>query len=85
MGRPASTNRDVIDCVDSVSRLLFFDNKTDRDSYRVDPVHLKFVEECSALWTKVIVYDSIERIIGLIIKYFSAASIDTVCNSIDLF
>jgi hypothetical protein len=60
MGQPAPTNRDVIDRSYSISRLLFFDNKADQDGYHIDPIHLKFVEECSSLWTKVIVYDSID-------------------------
>ena len=60
MGQPAPTNRDVIDRSYSISWLLFFDSKADQDSYQSDPVHLKFVEECSSLWAKVIVYDSID-------------------------
>jgi hypothetical protein len=60
MGQPAPTNRDVIDRSYSISWLLFFDSKADQDSYQTDPIHLKFVEECSSLWTKVIVYDSID-------------------------
>ena len=60
IGQPAGTNRDVIERTYSISWLLFFDNATDQDSYQTDPIHLKFVEECSSLWTKVIVYDSID-------------------------
>ena len=60
IGQPAATRRDVIDSSYDVSWLLFFDNATDQDSYQTDPVHLKFVEECSSLWTKVVVYDSID-------------------------
>ena len=59
IGKPADTNREVIDRSYAVSWLALFDNKTDQDSYQTDPIHLKFVEECSALWTKVIVYDSV--------------------------
>ncbi len=59
IGKPAATNRDVIENTYSVSWLLFFNNKGDQDSYQVDPVHLKFVEDCSHLWNKVVVYDSI--------------------------
>lgn len=59
IGKPADTNRDVIDRSYSVSWLLFFNNKADQDSYQVDPVHLKFVEECKHLWKKVVVYDSV--------------------------
>lgn len=60
IGVPAATNREVIDSSYSVSWLLFFKNKADQDSYQVDPIHLKFVEECSHLWEKVIVYDTEE-------------------------
>jgi hypothetical protein len=60
IGKPAATNREVIDSSYAVSWLLFFDTKADQDSYQTDPVHLKFVEECSSLWAKVIVYDSVD-------------------------
>ena len=60
IGQPAATRREVIDSSYDVSWLLFFDNAADQDSYQTDPIHLKFVEECSSLWTKVVVYDSID-------------------------
>ena len=60
IGVPAPTKRDVIDTSYAVSWLLVFDNSADQESYQKDPVHLKFIEECSALWEKVIVYDSVE-------------------------
>lgn len=60
IGKPASTNRDVIDISYAISWLVLFDNKEDQDSYQTDPIHLKFVEECSSLWEKVIVYDSVD-------------------------
>jgi len=60
IGQPAATNRDVIDRSYSISWCLFFDNPADQDSYQTDPIHLKFVEECSSLWSKVIVYDSVD-------------------------
>ena len=60
IGKPADTNRDVIDRSYSVSWMLLFKNKADQDSYQVDPIHLKFVEECASLWTKVVVYDSVD-------------------------
>lgn len=60
IGQPASTNRDVIDSSYAVSWLVLFDDKAAQDSYQTDPIHLKFVEECSALWSKVIVYDSVD-------------------------
>jgi hypothetical protein len=60
IGKPAATKRDVIDTGYAVSWLVLFDNKADQDSYQTDPIHLKFVEECSSLWEKVIVYDSVD-------------------------
>lgn len=60
IGQPAATRREVIDSSYDVSWLLFFETAADQDSYQTDPVHLKFVEECSSLWTKVVVYDSID-------------------------
>jgi hypothetical protein len=59
IGKPASTRREVIDSSFSVSWLVLFNNKEDQDSYQNDPIHLKFVEECSQFWRKVLVYDTI--------------------------
>lgn len=60
IGKPASTSRDVIDGSYSISWFTLFDTAADQDSYQVDPIHKKFVEECSHLWSKVIVYDTID-------------------------
>jgi Stress responsive A/B Barrel Domain len=60
IGKPADTNRDVIDRSYAVSWLLLFKNKEDQDKYQVDPIHLKFVEQYSHLWSKVTVYDSVD-------------------------
>jgi hypothetical protein len=59
IGKPASTSREVIDSSYAVSWLLFFKTKEDQDLYQTDPIHLKFIEECSQVWSKVTVYDSI--------------------------
>ncbi len=59
MGKPAATRRDVIESGYSVSWLLLFKHKEDQDSYQVDPIHLKFVDECAHLWRKVVVYDTV--------------------------
>lgn len=58
IGRPAATNREVIDRSYSVSWCLFFQNKADQDSYQEDPLHKQFVATCSSLWSRVVVYDS---------------------------
>lgn len=59
IGIPADTHRDVIDSSYSISWLVFLKNGKDQASYQVDPIHLKFVEDYSHLWTKVIVYDTV--------------------------
>lgn len=60
IGKPAGTNRDVIDSSYAVSWLLLFNNRADQDSYQTDPIHLKFIDECKHLWKKVVVYDSVD-------------------------
>ncbi len=60
IGSPADTDRDVIDNTYSFSLILTFESKNDQDLYQEHPVHKKFVENASSLWTKVQVYDSLE-------------------------
>jgi Stress responsive A/B Barrel Domain len=60
IGVPATTNRDVIDRSYSVSWMLMFDNLEDEEVYQHHPLHKKFVADCSHLWSKVIVYDSVD-------------------------
>ncbi len=60
IGKPASTPRDVVDNSYGVSWLTTFKSAADQDAYQVDPDHLKFIETCSHLWSKVIVYDSVD-------------------------
>lgn len=60
IGRPAATDRPVIEKSYAVSWLLFFDGPESQDAYQRDPVHLHFVDTCSHLWEKVVIYDSID-------------------------
>ncbi|MFN3378885.1 Dabb family protein [Runella zeae] len=60
IGLPASTNRSVIERSYAVSWLCFFDNLEEEEIYQKHPIHLKFVEDYSHLWEKVIVYDSVQ-------------------------
>ncbi|PJJ84836.1 Dabb family protein [Mucilaginibacter auburnensis] len=61
VGVVASTEkRDVVDNSWSVSEIMFFNSLADQAAYQAHPIHLKFVEECSGLWEKVVVYDAIE-------------------------
>jgi hypothetical protein len=60
VGVPASTEkRDVVENSYSASELLYFDSVEGQDAYQVHPLHQKFVAECSPLWSKVVVFDSI--------------------------
>ncbi len=60
VGVPASTEkRAVVDNSFSASELLMFDSVEDQNAYQVHPIHQKFVEDCSQLWSKVVVYDSV--------------------------
>lgn len=59
IGKPADTNRDVIDNTYHYSFLAGFKDKKGHDVYQDHPVHDKFRNEYSHLWTKVLVYDSV--------------------------
>ena len=59
IGIPASTKpRPVVETTYSVSELLFFDDLAGQAEYQEHPIHKKFIECCSHLWEKVVVYDS---------------------------
>ena len=60
VGVPASTEkREVVDNSYSASEMLFFDDLAGQKAYQDHPVHKKFVEDCSHLWERVVVYDAI--------------------------
>lgn len=60
VGVPASTEkRDVVETSYSASELLMFDDVEGQNAYQVHPIHQKFVQDCSSLWSKVVVYDSV--------------------------
>ncbi|MEP7259397.1 MAG: Dabb family protein [Flavitalea sp.] len=60
IGKPADTNRDVVENSYAVSWMLVFGSKEDEEGYQVDPLHLEFVAACKHLWKRVVVYDSID-------------------------
>lgn len=60
IGEPAGTSRDVIERSYSISWMLIFDNLEEEESYQPHPLHKKFIEECSHLWNKVVVHDSVD-------------------------
>ncbi|MFT4033073.1 MAG: Dabb family protein [Siphonobacter sp.] len=58
VGKPASTNRPVIDRSYDYCLLLVFKDLAAHDAYQIDPIHLKFVETCNQYWDRVLIYDS---------------------------
>ncbi len=61
IGLPAPTDREVIDNTYSISWLNIFETSEDHDAYQIHPKHLKFISDCSSLWGKVKVYDSLQH------------------------
>lgn len=59
IGFPANTQRDVVDNSYDVSWMVFFNNAEEQNAYQDDPIHLQFVQECSHLWKKVVVFDCV--------------------------
>lgn len=58
IGTPASTEkREVVDNSWQVSELMYFRSLEDQAAYQEHPIHKAFVQQYSALWKKVQVYD----------------------------
>lgn len=60
IGQSATTDREVIENSYAISWFATFADRASQDAYQSDPIHLEFVKNCSHLWDKVIVYDSID-------------------------
>lgn len=58
IGKPADTERPVIDNTYDYSLTCIFENKADHDAYQVDPVHLEFIDKHAKDWARVVVYDA---------------------------
>jgi hypothetical protein len=58
VGRPAATNRPVIDRTYTFALTLVFDNAEGEAAYQVHPAHLRFVQECASMWIRVSIFDS---------------------------
>ena len=57
VGKPASTNRDVIDSSYDFGVSLCFKNLDSHNRYQVGDVHQEFLKQCQDLWERVQVYD----------------------------
>ncbi len=61
LGTPAkTTKRDVIDNSYAISLYTRFNDIAGHDVYQEHPIHKKFIEGYSHLWSKVQVYDSMD-------------------------
>jgi hypothetical protein len=58
VGKPAATERDVVDNTYTYSLVLTFESRKEYDIYAEHPLHLSFIENASELWNRVQVYDS---------------------------
>ena len=58
VGFPAGTQRDVVDNSYGVALLVEFADEPAHDVYQDHPDHLRFIAECSSLWSRVQVYDA---------------------------
>jgi hypothetical protein len=57
VGKPADTQREVVDSSYSYALIVEFKDKDGHDAYQVDPVHDAF-RDCSHCWEKVQIYDA---------------------------
>lgn len=60
-GKPASTDRPIIERGYSYGLILVFRDQEAQDAYQVDPVHDRFRENCSPLWTRVTIFDTVQE------------------------
>ncbi|MDB5103406.1 MAG: Stress responsive alpha-beta barrel protein [Fibrobacteres bacterium] len=59
LGKPADTDRPVIDRSYSYALVVVMKDMAAHDGYQVHPIHDIFREKCSMLWNKVQIYDSL--------------------------
>ena len=56
-GKPANTPRDAVDNSYHYALTVLFNDRESHDVYQEDEQHLKFIEQCSFMWSTVKVYD----------------------------
>ena len=57
LGRPAGTDRPVIDRAYSYGLVIRFLDRDAHDAYQADPVHDAFRNGCGTLWSQVRIFD----------------------------
>jgi len=61
-GRPAGTDRDVVDNSYQLLTSLLFRDKAAQDAWQTDPVHDTFRETFGPSFERVVVYDNLEAV-----------------------
>jgi len=56
-GKPAHTNRAVVDNAYSYGLILIFKDTADHDLYQADPIHQVFLDKNAKKWDRVLVFD----------------------------
>jgi hypothetical protein len=56
-GKPANTNRAVVDNAYSYGLILIFKDIADHDLYQADPIHQVFIDKNATKWIRVLVFD----------------------------
>lgn len=59
IGKPAGTDRAVVDNSYTYSLIVEFRSSEKHDLYQAEPAHKKFIKECEHVWSKVQVFDTI--------------------------
>ncbi len=59
VGKPAGTERDVVDNSYGVSLIVYFKDSAGHDHYQTAQKHLDFIERNKETWSKVQVYDMV--------------------------
>lgn len=59
VGKPAATDRPVIDRTYSYGLVVALKDMAAHDEYQVHPLHDSFRETCGSFWTQVKIYDQI--------------------------
>ncbi len=59
LGKPADTDRPIIERGYTYALVVAFDDKAGHDFYQDVDVHEQFRQQCGSFWHKVIIYDSV--------------------------
>ncbi len=58
IGRPAATDRPVIDRSYDYALTVIFKDIDAHDAYQSDPIHKDFIHNCAKMFEKVVIYDA---------------------------